>query len=51
MIQAALDADSDAIKETAKELEELSRKKRQLEVELENLKAKEIAKADVDDVA
>lgn len=48
-IQAALDADSDAIRETAKELEELSRKKRHLESELENLKVKEAAKGDVDD--
>lgn len=48
-IQAALDADSEAIRETAKELEELSRKKRHLESELENLKAKEAAKGDVDD--
>lgn len=48
-IQAALDADSEAIKETAKELEELSRKKRHLETELENLKTKELVKDDVDD--
>jgi site-specific DNA recombinase len=48
-IQSALDADSEAIKETAKELEDLSRKKRFLESELENLKAKEIAKEDVED--
>ncbi len=48
-IQAALDADSDAIKETAKELEDLSRKKRHIESEIQNLKAKELAKDDVDD--
>ncbi|MBL7545131.1 MAG: recombinase family protein [Bdellovibrionaceae bacterium] len=48
-IQAALDADSEAIKETAKELEELSRKKRHLESELENLRVKEVTKGDVDD--
>lgn len=48
-IQAALDADSEAIKETAKELEELSRRKRHLDAELENLKGKEIIKDDVDD--
>lgn len=48
-IQAALDADSEAIKETAKELEDLSRKKRALESELENLTVKEAAKSDVDD--
>lgn len=48
-IQAALDADSEAIRETAKELEELSRKKRHLEAELENLKTKELVKGDVDD--
>lgn len=48
-IQSALDADSEAIKETARELEELSRKKRYLEAELENLKGKEIYKDDVDD--
>lgn len=48
-IQSALDADSEAIKETAGELEELSRKKRHLEAELENLKGKEIIKDDVDD--
>lgn len=48
-IQSALDADSEAIKETARELEELSRKKRHLEAELENLKGKEIVKDDVDD--
>ncbi len=48
-IQAALDADSEAIKETARELEELSRKKRHFEAELEDLKGKEIAKDDVDD--
>lgn len=48
-IQAALDAESEAIRETAKELEELSRKKRHIEAELENLKTKEIAKDDVND--
>jgi site-specific DNA recombinase len=48
-IQAALDAESEAIRETARELEELSRKKRHLEAELESLKAKEFEKGDVDD--
>ncbi|MDZ4676814.1 MAG: hypothetical protein SGI74_04815 [Oligoflexia bacterium] len=48
-IQAALNCESDAIRETARELEELSRKKRHLEVELESLKAKEFEKGDVDD--
>ncbi len=48
-IQSALDADSEAIKETAKELEELSRKKRYIELEIENLKAKQFAKDDIDD--
>jgi len=47
-IQSALDANSEAIRETAKELEELSRKKHQIESELENLKAKEISKDDVE---
>lgn len=48
-IQSALDANSEAIHETAKELEQLSRKKRHLESEMESLKAKEIHKEDVDD--
>jgi chromosome segregation ATPase len=48
-IQSALDAASEAIQETAKELEDLSRKKRHFEAELENLKTKEVAKDDVND--
>lgn len=48
-IQAALDADSDAIREVAKELEDLSRRKKHLESELENLKAKEFHTNDVED--
>ncbi len=48
-IQSALDAASEAIQETAKELENLSRKKRHIEAELENLKTKEVAKDDVND--
>ena len=48
-IQSELDAQSDAIKETAAELEQLSRQKRVLETELESLKCEESNKADVDD--
>lgn len=48
-IQSALNAESEAIRETARELEELSRTKRYLEAELETLKSKELAKEDVED--
>ncbi len=48
-IQAELDPESEAIRTTAKELEELSRNKRTLEVELEKIKAKENQEADLDD--
>lgn len=48
-IQSELDAHSDAIRETAKELEILSRQKRVLESELENLKVRESNHEDVED--
>lgn len=48
-IQSALDADSDAIREVAKELEALSRKKKGLEAEIENLTTQETQKEDLDD--
>ena len=48
-IQAELDPASEAIRITAGELEILSQRKRVLEAELENLKAKENQHADVED--
>lgn len=48
-IQSNLDADSLAIKETAKELEKLSHKKRLIETQLESLKTKEMIQNDLDD--
>jgi hypothetical protein len=48
-IQAELDASSEAIRAVAKELEDLSRKKKNVESDLETLKAKEFQQSDVDD--
>ena len=47
-IQAELDAHSDAIRAVAAELEELGRKRKELETALESLRAREFAQSEVD---